>query len=333
MERIKRSVADFFELTRAYALGVTFASLVLIFAWSVFDCKFNLLNFALLSIALILVHLGANLYDDYIDVKAKLKQGLNLCDISFGSYIPKARLILNGAFSLRKVEIIVSTLFLLASIIGIYFITLHQYPVLIFMLIGGLLTLFYPISARFCLSEIVIGLIYGPLMINGGYYALYGSFNQSLMLISIAVFFTTLVLLHAHNIMDYEFDVNSKKKTVCVLLKDKEKAITFLKWLMIIAYAIVICAVYKIGLPDFPKQMLYVLFTLPVGTKLIRSLYDYIAIRDVEFNHRWYYGPFENWKNISKSNIAFYMFRLYLARNFVLLFAIFLAIGALTKGI
>ena len=73
--------------------------------------------------------------------------------------------------------------------------------------------------------------------------------------------------------------------------------------------------------------MLYVFLTLPIATKLLESIKDYINIKDVEFKPRWYWGMFENWENIKKQNIAFYMFRFYLARNFSFFFALFASIG------
>ena len=78
---------------------------------------------------------------------------------------------------------------------------------------------------------------------------------------------------------------------------------------------------------EFNPKMLYVFLTLPIATKLLESMKDYINIKDVKFETRWYWGMFENWEQINKLNIAFYMFRFYLARNFLFFFAIFAAIG------
>ncbi len=73
--------------------------------------------------------------------------------------------------------------------------------------------------------------------------------------------------------------------------------------------------------------MFYVFLTLPIATKLLKSMKDYINIKDVKFIPIWYWGLFENWEKIEKSGMAFYMFRFYLARNFAFLFAVFAAIG------
>ena len=52
-------------------------------------------------------------------------------------------------------------------------------------------------------------------------------------------------------------------------------------------------------------------------------------IKDVKFETRWYYGPFENWKTIQERKLDFFMYRFYLARNYAFFFAIFASIGAI----
>lgn len=326
IKTLKSKLAQFAELTRAYALPVTFASLAVIFAYSFYDAKFTFLNFILLSIALCCVHLGANLFDDYIDVKRKLKQANNnLCDVRFYSYIPKARLILNGTYGFSKIERILNILFSVAIGIGVCFIIFAGWKVLIFMLLGAVLTLLYPISSKFYLAEIIIGLIYGPLMINGGYYALTSNFNSGLLILSFAVFFATLVLLHAHNLMDWEFDLKENKNTLCILLKNKQKALSALKWLIIAAYAIIFIGVIML---QFSPHTLYVFLTLPIAVKLLDSMKSYINIENVEFKPKWYLGFFENWSAIKENKIDFFMYRFYLARNFAFFFALFAAVGS-----
>ncbi len=321
MEKIK----NLFELTRAYALGETFASCFIILAYSHFSNKFSIFNFIILTVALCCVHLGANLFDDYLDIKMKLKDGTPLKDIVFNSFIPtKARLIINETFSLRQTEMIILLLFFIPLCIGFYFTYISGFKILIYMLLGGTLALFYPIAPRYYLGEIVIGLIYGPLMITGGHYALTGEFSYNLLFISISIFFTTVTLLHTDNLMDWEFDIKEKRNTLCVLSGSKEKSLKLLKYIIIASYFIIVSGVL---LKEFNPKMLYVFLTLPIATKLLESMKDYINIKDVKFKPRWYWGFFENWKQIEELNIAFYMFRFYLARNFSFFFAVFAAIG------
>lgn len=325
MDKLLSKFKDLMELTRFYSLNITLASCLVIFSYAYYGEKFTFLNFALLVIALCSIHLGANLFDCYIDVRTKLKEGYNYDNMIFPNE-KKARLIRNGTFSLKQVEIIFSILFICAILIGIYFAIFASWKVLLFALLGGILTLIYPISSKYYFSEIILGLIFGPLVIMGGYYALTSDFNSNLFILSFAIFFATIVLAHAHNIMDWEYDINNNKNTLAILLKSKKNAIIAMRWMMITSYYIV---AFGVLMGIFNPYMLLVFLTLPIATKLNNSMHDYINIKDVEFKPRWYWGIFENWKEIQAQKIDFFMFRFYLARNFAFFFALFAAIGAM----
>lgn len=324
---MKKTILNFLELTRAYSLTVTLASCVVILSYAHYSEFFSWINFIIMTIALFIIHMGANLFDDYIDVKKKLKEGIELNNINFSSFTPKARLITNGTYSLEQVESILKILFTIGILTGVYFTMISGLWVLLFVILGGLLCLFYPVSSKYYLAEIIIGLIYGPLIIMGGYFALCGEFNSNLALFSTAIFFSTIVLLHTHNIMDWEFDIKENKKTLAILCKTKQKAIEALRYMIIAAYAIIVIGVINL---NFNPNMLYVFLTLPIATKLLESIKDYINIKNVKFEPKWYLGFFENWKEIKSERIDFFMFRFYLARNFSLFFAIFASIGVVS---
>ena len=325
MGLVRKYFNNFMELTRGYSLAMIFASCFVLFSYANYCESFTWINFILLVVELSCVQMGANLFDDYIDIKLKLKQGQSFNEMVF-STDRKAYMIRNRVFSIKQVEIILIILFLIASIVGIYFAVISTWKVLIFALLGGFLTLFYPISSRYYLADIIVGIIFGPLVIMGGYYALCNSFNPNLFLMSFAICITTIILLHVHNIMDWEFDINNNKNTLAILCKTKQNAITALKLMIIASYLIVVIGVLLL---KFNPHTLYVFLTLPIATKLLESINDYINIKDVKFEPRWYYGPFENWKSIQERKLDYFMYRFYLARNFSLFFAIFVSLGAM----
>ncbi len=318
---------NFIELTRGYALLMTFASCMVIWAFTYQNMYFTAFNFILLFFALCCVHMGGNLFDDYIDVKMKLKEGYTLENMAFDTFLPKARLIREGVFSFKQVEIILISLFSFATLVGLYFAFTSDLKILFFMIFGGILVLFYPISPRYKLSETIIGLMYGPLAIMGGCLALTKNLDSNLFILSCAIFFTTLVLLHTDNIMDWEFDVKNNKNTLAILSKSKDNAINILRLIIIFAYSIVTLGVLFQRLNPFS---LYVFLTLPIAAKLLTSIKEYVDVKDVELETRWYWGFFENWEEIKKHNAQFYMFRFYLARNFAFWFAFFAMLGTIS---
>ena len=325
MDKFIYHFKNFAELTRMYSINMAIASCLIIFSYAYYSEKFSFLNFFLLTFALCLIQMGANLFDCYIDVKKQLKEGKTFENMVFSTE-RKARLIRNKTFSIKQVEIILCIIFSIALLIGLYFTIFSGWRVLIFAFLGAILTLFYPISSRYNLAEVVVGLIFGPLSIMGGYFALTQDFNSNLFVLSFAIFFTTVILLHTHNIMDWEFDIKEGKNTLAILTGSKKNAILALKLMIILSYAIVL---YGVLFLYFNPKTLAVFLTLPIATKLLRSIREYVEIKDVEFKPRWYWGFFENWETIKAQKLDFFMFRFYLARNFSFFFAIFATIGAM----
>lgn len=316
-------ISNFMELTRAYSLGMTFASFFIVLSYAVYDVNFSILKFLILLIAVCCLHMFTNLFDDYIDIKSKLKEGFSFEQMQF-STDRKARLIRNNTFSIKQVETILTTLLFIAFMIGAYFFFVAGWQVILFAILGGLLCVLYPISSKYFLAEINVGLVFGPILIMGSYFALTSKFNFQLFLLSWTIFFTTIILLHVHNIMDWEFDEKEGKNTLARLVKTKLNAILVLRWLIIISYLIVFFGILTL---QFNPHTVYVFVTLIIATKLTESMHDYINIKDVKFEPRWYYGPFENWEKIKELKLDYFMYRFYLARNFSFFFALLAAIG------
>ena len=144
---------------------------------------------------------------------------------------------------------------------------------------------------------------------------------------SIASGLLTSILLITHSLMDYEYDITTDKKTIPVLIKNKPETINFIGVIILISYILIIYTTIKY---ETAKLFLApVILTLPVSYKLIKSLYDYINIKDVQFIPKWYLGVMENWEEIKKNNMAYFMYRFYLARNLASIFNIILALVCL----
>ena len=318
------------ELLRTYSLPMSITPFLIAFFCAV-KTSLNInasffINSVLILTGIILVHLSSNLFDDYIDVKNALNAGLNLNDINFKNP-KKAKLILNKVYSLKTVEKIIAAFLIFALVVGIYFIYLRGWAILAYIFTASFLCLFYPISSKYGMSEIITGVVFGPLLINASYFALTGTMNSVVFNFSIASGIVTSILLIAHSLMDYEYDVDSEKKTIPVLLKNKYLTVNFISILIIAAYCILLYSICKYEISRLFSAP--VILTLPVSIKLISSLYDYIEIKDVKFIPKWYFGTMENWDEIVKSGFAYFMYRFYLARNLAVIFNIVLALSCL----
>ncbi len=323
---------NFCKLTHAYNLIFTFASCFVMYSFAHYAAGFNSLNFIILVAVLCCIHLGANLYNDYIQVKHQLVSGKKLNEVSFGGFLPKAELILNKTFSIAAVRRIVNGLFVFALALAVSFSVAASssmsfgWVVIPLFLLGIVLSVLNGVASKHYCAELITGFVFGPLMIAGGYYTLVGGIDPRLLILSFAVMFAVMTVSHVINIMNWEFDINSGKKTLALLTGSKQNAIRLLSVLCAIPYAIVLIGVLS---NEFNKTMLFVFLTLPVATKLISSVKEYVQVKNVEFKPRWYWGIFENWKVIKECGVDFFMFRLYLARNYAVMFSIIAAIGVM----
>lgn len=327
MNKLKVNIAGFFELTRAYSLLMSVGPWFLTLMWAQIYLP-GALNAFLTLIGIICTHLGTNLLDDYIDVKKELKSGKNLDSIDFGTINNKARLILDGTYSLDLVVRIITALYVTAILIGIYFTVVAGAWIPVIIVLTGILCLLYPYAAKYYSGELTVAIIFGPLLMSGTYYALCGLISTRILIMSISVGLLTAALLHTHAIMDWEYDCRVRKNTFCRLFKTKENAIYALKVMVWLAYInVIFCTMTGFLHPN----ALYTLITLPIAVELFKSIKDYIYIKDVKFIPRLWMGPMEDWENIKKTHMEFFMYRFYLARNLCFLFCIIAGIACYLK--
>ncbi len=322
---------NFFELTRAYSIQMS------IMPWFVAVCFASftmpqMLDVLLTLIVVVCLHLGANLLDDYIDVKMEAKKfGGDLSKISFNIGKNKAELILKGAYSMFEVAFIIFILFAIPAIIGVYYTILYG-PVIPLLALATLaLCALYPISTKYGLGEVIVGFLFGPMLTFGTYFVLTGPYPfeigyYTLGYFSISLAFLTMVLLHTHALMDFDYDIQRGRKTLCTVFKTKANALYTLGVLILLAYLNI---VYLIGFGVLSRSFLLVFLTIPIALKLVKSMGDYINVRDVALEPKWWMGPMEGWQEICARNNQYFMFRFYLARNLMFGFALIASIVCL----
>ncbi len=328
------AIAPFIELTRGYSLLTSMAPWFVAAAYASVSPHFysdtptKLFTTLLTFVAVICIHLGSNLLDDYIDVKKQLNKGISLNEVNFKKARNKARLIKDGTFSLKQVKIILAVLFGIGILSGVYFTILYGWIIPVIATVTGILCLLYPYSSKICAGELIVGTIFGPLLMMGTYIALTGittgSNAQKLFVLSFAIGLMIMVLLDAHNLMDYDYDKSNSKHTLCTAIGTKKRALALIAAEIIIAYLIII---YLAAIKQFSYWILLsIALTAPLSVKLLISLNDYNNVKDLKFIPKWYLGPMENWDIIQKECYEYFMYRFYIARNIGFIFCVTIAI-------
>jgi 1,4-dihydroxy-2-naphthoate octaprenyltransferase len=107
---------------------------------------------------------------------------------------------------------------ILALLIGIYFVYLRGLPALILLLIGSLFVLFYTYPLKYIgLGELEVFIVWGPLMIWGGYYAITGEWNWDVFVASLPYGLGATTVLFGKHIDKLEQDKQKGIRTLPVI--------------------------------------------------------------------------------------------------------------------
>lgn len=212
------------ECTRAYSLPMSIMAWIIPFSYGCFHDG-NILYGLLALLGIICAHLGANLFDDIIDYKSFLKHKKE--DKSLNLKKGKCRYFLEEKLKFPTAYKICALLFSVALLIGLFFIYVYKLPILIIMTATGLLCLIYPKSGYFAMSEIIIGLVFSPLLFTGVYYVMTSQLSSTLELLSVSFALVAVTLLYTDFFLDYNSDKADKKKTIPILCGNKQNAYYF----------------------------------------------------------------------------------------------------------
>lgn len=200
--------------SRIFSLPMAVLSWAVIFVYSLKNGG-NMVNGLIALVGISCGQLATNLFDDYVDYK----------NLTNNSQQCKCAYIKEGYASLKDVLRVVIIYLTIAFITGFYLFLKCGFPVVILAFIGGIITLLYSKMSQNGLSEVAVGITFGPLLFEGVYYVMTGRFSPVVMIMSFSVVAFTIGLMYVHTILDYEGDLCLHKKTFVCRLGSKIKAI------------------------------------------------------------------------------------------------------------
>ena len=209
-----KSILFWLENSRIFSLPMTLLSWLVIFVYSLSE-NGNILNGVIALIGIAFAHLATNLFDDYIDYK-KLTENSQKC---------KCLYIKEGKATLNDVLLVVVIYCAVAFLAGLILLFRCGLPVLWLGLVGGIITLIYAKLSQKGLSEIAVGIAFGPLLFEGVYFVMTGHFSLIVLVMSLTVVMFTVGLLYVHTLLDFEGDLYSHKKTLVCRLGNKNRAL------------------------------------------------------------------------------------------------------------
>lgn len=280
-------------------------------------------------------HLGFNLADDYFDYRHNdVEARKKVTEQGFRTHMEKCYYIESGAATLRDLLVAVCTFLAVAAVAGLVVLIFRGWAIAIIALIGLLLGISYsgkPLELGYHgLGELVIGLMFGPLLMIGMQYAACGVFSETIIWTSAAVGLLVTNIVYSHAVLDLKADTQAKKMTFARLLKSNNMRLFFSALFNILPFIIVIIGVV---LGHLHWAYLCVMPLLPMGIYIIYSLKAHLDNKEIAFEPCWWMGPMGNFDNYKKHNMDWFLIRWLVARNLVTFFCLILMIANIILAI
>jgi len=242
--------------TRAAVLIMTFISAALagLFAWR--DDSFSFLPWLALTLGLILAHASNNIFNDYTDFVRGVDKD------NYYRNIYGAQPVASGLMTRRQHLTYFAVTALIALILGIYlaFYTSFSTTTWILLALGAFFLLFYtwPLKGM-ALGEIAVLIVWGPLMIGGGYYVLTQQWNWNVVLASLPYVLGVTTVIFGKHIDKLDMDRQKGIHTLPVVIGEKASRYAVLA-MMIAPYFFTL---YLIAVKFFTPVMLIVFLAIP----------------------------------------------------------------------
>ncbi len=251
--------------SRIFSLPMAILSWLVIFVYA-FKNGGNIINGLVSLVGISFAQLATNLFDDYMDYK----------NLPPNSQQAKCSYIKEGKATLKDVLQVVIAYLSISTLTGIFLFFRCGLPVIGLAVIGGIITLLYSKMSQRGLSELAVGITFGPLLFEGVYFVMTGNFSLDVFIMSLAVVMFTIGLMYTHTVLDYEGDMCSHKKTLVCRLGSKAKAINGVFFVYGLGYLFTLILAYSMNNYD-----IFATFVLiPLVFNLRNSLKSFMCGED-----------------------------------------------------
>jgi 1,4-dihydroxy-2-naphthoate octaprenyltransferase len=243
--------------TRAAVLIMTFISAALagLFAWR--DGGFSFLPWLALALGLIMAHAANNIFNDYTDFVRGVDKD------NYYRNIYGAQPIASGLMTQRQHLTYFAVTGLIALLFGLYLVWYTGFSATTWILLGlgAFFLLFYtwPLKGM-AMGEAAVLIVWGPLMIGGGYYVLAHQWNWNVVLASLPYVLGVTTVIFGKHIDKLDQDKIKGIHTLPVLIGEKAARYAVLA-MMIAPY---LFTFYLIAIKFFTPVMAIVFLALPI---------------------------------------------------------------------
>jgi 1,4-dihydroxy-2-naphthoate octaprenyltransferase len=246
--------------TRAAVLIMTFLSGAFAGIFAFRDGKFDLLKWVLLTLGLIFSHATNNLLNDYTD----FNRGVDKDNYYRAQYGPQP--LVHGLFTKRQQLTYAAVTGAIALVTGLILVFMtHSWWTVLLLGLGAFFVLFYTWPLKYiALGELAVLLVWGPLMIGGGYYVITGAWSWTVVLASLPYALGVTGVIFGKHIDKFEMDKERHIHTLPVVIGEKPARYT-LVGMLILQYIIIFVLVLS---GYFSLLMAAVLLAIPTMRKI-----------------------------------------------------------------
>ncbi|GAB2457708.1 hypothetical protein GCM10027265_03570 [Jatrophihabitans fulvus] len=262
-------VTRFLYAARSVILVISAQSAVMAGLLAAGDRRFGtdtVLPFVLLFVAYVVLHAVSNLSNDFFgyrrghDTEDSPRRRYTLHPIASGAVTP--RLLGTGLVVLAVVS----------AAVAVYFVALRGWPAVWLTVAGAVLLYAYDAAPRALkelgLGEVAAFVVWGPLMIGGGYYVITGQWSGAAFAASVPPGLGVMSILVGKHIDQREFDDTQHQRTLPLILGDTV-ARAFNQVSVAAMYAVTVIAILTGSLTPFT---LLVLLAAPRAARALRVM-------------------------------------------------------------
>jgi 1,4-dihydroxy-2-naphthoate polyprenyltransferase len=236
--------------TRAAVLILTFLSAAVAGLLAARDGLFHWTDWLLLTVGLVMAHATNNLLNDLVDYL----RGVDEDNYFRTQYGPQT--VQQGLLTKRQLLAYAAVTGGLAVACGLILAYQRGWPILVLMTVGAFFVLLYTWPLKYIgLGEIAVLLVWGPLMVGGGYFAVTGQWNGAALIASLPCALGAATVIFGKHIDKREADKAKRIHTLPVILGERASRIGVMI-LVAVQYLLVVALV---GMGYFSWVMLLVL--------------------------------------------------------------------------
>jgi 1,4-dihydroxy-2-naphthoate octaprenyltransferase len=242
-----------------------------VIAWTRFGAALNVLTFALTVMGVLAIHAATNMSNDYVDFRRGVD---DLPPELITPFTGGSRVLPDGLVEPAAHRRVFLSLYSLGAVVGVALALMVRdgWVILLLGWIAGPLTFLYtypPLSLQYRgLGEILVGLVFGPVLVFGSFFVQASVFAWEPVVVSVPIGLVVAAFLVVNEIPERETDPKGGKQTIPSRL-GLTHSVWFFASLMLGAFAWIVVAVI---LSSLPPVLLLSLLASPLALKAVDIL-------------------------------------------------------------